>query len=117
MSRALLVLLLSRPYWPVDIVDFAKAGSIHTHVQVNGYVTYTAREPDGDLHIRLCSNPKVKRMDLTQCIVVECVGKLPCVKPRLKTFVRVQGISRRDPEHGWFEVHPVESITALKGRR
>ena len=109
----LILLLFSRLYWPVDLVQFAQFGSVHTHIQVEGYVTYTASEDDGDLHIRLCNAPDVVGMNTSRCIVVECIPKLPCSKPPLRSKVRVQGISRRDPEHKWWEVHPLESIASL----
>ena len=100
----------SRYYWPIDLAKYAQTGSPHTHVEITGYVTYTAAEDDGDLHIRLCDSPSVVGMDKAHCVICECIPLLPCAKPALKSHITVQGITRFDPEHGWRELHPVELI-------
>lgn len=102
-------LITSRPYWPVDLATYAANGTYHTHVQIDGYVNYTACEADGDLHIRLTPAPGQG----APFIIAECTPGQPCVRPALNSHIRVKGISRHDPEHMWNEVHPVESIEVL----
>lgn len=105
----LTLVLLTRFFWPIDTLTYAQKGTVHTHIAVTGYVTYTALEDDGDLHIRLCDSPSVVGMDKTRCIIAECIPALPCTRPAKGNKIVVRGISRRDPEHGWNETHPVES--------
>jgi len=104
MRLVLLFWLLTRYYWPVSVTTMAHGNNKHTHVQVLGAVDYMRLEDDGDLHIRLRS----LTMGDTSFIVAECIPKLPCRRPRIGEIVTVRGISRFDPEHGWYEVHPVE---------
>lgn len=94
----------SRYYWPVSVEQVAT--TTHTHAAVRGIVApgYPRMEADGDVHIRLNS-----LTDPTRFIVAECTPKEPCAKPRAGQTITVSGITRRDPEHGWWEVHPVES--------
>ena len=89
---------------------------LHTHVLVDGWVTYMKTEADGDGHIRMCINRAIGTMDPQQCIVAEII---PEITPQLKegivavgVHIRVRGIARYDAErgHGWWEVHPVESL-------
>jgi len=99
----ILLLLLGRFYWPVTITDLAHGRVKHTHVLVIGRVGYVnAHEADGDLHIRLQS------LHDTTFVVAECIPKLPCRVPKVGEVVTIKGISRFDPEHGWWEIHPVE---------
>lgn len=94
-----------RKYWPVAL-DSAAVGSFakHTHVAITGVVAarYPVREADGDLHIKLIAPSG-------RFIVAECIPKLMCAAPRAGQTITVYGISRQDSEHGWWEVHPVES--------
>lgn len=97
-----------RKYWPVAL-DSAAVGNFakHTHVAITGIVAprYPVMEADGDLHIKLLSTTGSGRF-----IVAECTPKEPCtVKPKAGQRITVRGISRQDSEHGWYEVHPVES--------
>jgi hypothetical protein len=96
---------LSRKYWPIAL-DSAAVGHWHnhTHVAVTGVVAprYPIMEADGDLHIKLVAPSG-------RFIVAECTPKEPCVKPKAGQTITVYGISRQDQEHGWWEVHPVES--------
>jgi hypothetical protein len=92
-----------RTFWPVSIDSMAVGRYRHTHVAVTGRVAYTAKEEDGDVHIKLVSAKGA-------FIIAECIPELPCVLPKAGTIVTVKGISRRDPEHLWYEVHPVEAI-------
>ena len=103
-------LITSRMYWAVDLATYATSGTYHTHIQVDGYVNYTACEADGDIHIRM--TPAIGNS--SPFIIAECMPELPCVRPALNSHIRVKGISRRDSEHGWNEVHPVESIVILQ---
>lgn len=109
--------VVSRPYHVVALADLALGKVRQTHVQVEGFVTYTTVEADGDLHIRLCDSAEVKGMARDRCIVAECIPELPCEKPPLGARVAVEGVSRFDKENGhkWSEVHPVEKLTVLQG--
>lgn len=93
----------------VAIADMAK--NIHTHVEATGVVQYVKVELDGDIHIRLCD-------DKSNCVVAECIPKLPCAKPKVGDVLTIRGISRFDKEanHKWFELHPVLEITYPRGR-
>ena len=97
------LLLITRTYWTVSVLTLASGANKHTHVAVTGRVAYVAREADGDLHMRLAAPD-----DSTLFIVAECIPALPCAKPVKGTLITVYGISRKDSEHGWSEVHPVE---------
>ncbi len=106
-----LFLLSSRHYFPVSISDLSAGRNFHTHVQVTGKVTLVKRQGDGktigdgDLHIRIS--------DGKNFIVAECIPKLPCPEPKLGQTITVEGISRFDGEHKWYEVHPVETIKVI----
>jgi hypothetical protein len=93
---------VSRPYHPTSISSMARGAYAWTHVEVQGTVAYVRAEEDGDTHIRLV-NPS------GAFIICECTPKEPCAKPTVGRSIIVRGISRRDPEHGWYEVHPIES--------
>lgn len=95
---------LMRRYWPVPIDSLAVGRAKHTHVEVRGRVSAVRQEDDGDLHIVLQS------LTSTTFIVGECIPSLPCQRPRVGDTIRLRGISRRDPEHPWHEVHPVEAL-------
>lgn len=92
-----------RKYWEVPL-DSAAVGHFHkhTHVAVTGTVAYVVAEADGDTHIKLVS-------DKGAFIVAECTPKEPCTHPAKGSKITVRGISRQDQEHGWWEVHPIES--------
>lgn len=95
------LLLGQRRYWPVPVDSLAIGHTTHTHVEVTGPVTLVIpHEHDGDTHIKI-----VGRRGF---IVAECIPALPCRVPQVGERVTVRGISRRDPAHGWWEVHPVE---------
>jgi len=114
MSVTLLLLTMiavTRSYFNVSLSEFAKHGSGRTHVSIVGYVSRVRLEADGDMHIELVSSLHAKTRST---IMAECVPYHPCVRPRLHTRVRVAGISRFDPEHHWWEVHPVEELTIVQ---
>lgn len=96
--------IVSRRYWITPLDSVALGRSKHTHIEVTGDVQYVAWQDDGDLHIRLGS-PSLSGLT----IVVECIPKLPCSRPKIGSRITVQGISRADPEHHWWEIHPVEA--------
>lgn len=102
----LLVVLLSlqRFYWPTPLDTLAIGHQKHTHAEVRGTVVYVRREDDGDIHIKM-TNPLTGRF-----IIAECIPQLPCVPPKVGSVITVRGITRLDTEHGWRELHPVESI-------
>lgn len=85
---------------------------LRTHIEVTGFVTYVAKEDDGDVHIRVCDSPKVKTMDRKRCLVMEIVPALPLPAPKVGERVTGRGIYRFDGEHahGWSELHPLLSL-------
>lgn len=95
----------TRPYHVTSITTMASGKYAWTHVEVRGIVAYVKAEPDGDTHIKLVDplNPS------GPFVICECTPKEPCAKPAKGADIIVRGISRRDPEHLWYEVHPVES--------
>jgi len=104
--------VLQRPYWPVPLDSLALGRALHTHVAVRGVVTLVGHEDDQDMHVRLTSLTGSGRF-----IIAECIPALPCLTatrlpwlPAIGDTVTVYGISRRDAEHGWWEVHPVEGV-------
>lgn len=114
MKTLILLLLLASPlhaqrtFWARSVDSLATGGVPHTHVQTTGYVTLVSKEADGDVHIRLTSAKGA-------FIICECIPELPCpILPRVGDSVRVKGIYRHDPEHGWWEIHPVESLSVLR---
>ena len=96
-----------REYFPV--APHSMAENVHTHVRVSGRVTHVSDVRDGDVHFTVCES-NIKKFDRQSCIVAECIPKLPCKQPKIGQIVTVQGISRFDKEHNWYECHPVESL-------
>jgi hypothetical protein len=100
-----------RTYWPVSLDSLSIGRARHTHVEVRGVVApnYPKTESDGDRHIKLLSPSG-------RYVIVECIPLLPtpCVGVKTGQTLVVRGITRLDPEHGWWEVHPAESITLVK---
>lgn len=77
------------------------ATTIPTHLCVSGTVTYTRKERDGDIHVRLC--------DGGWCVVLEIIPAIPLERPRKGSRIEACGITRYDgwPGHGWHELHPL----------
>jgi len=87
-----------------------------THLQVEGWVTYKAKEDDGDWHLRICDDKAINGMNSLHCIVAEIIPALPIPPPKVGDPVRVQGIYRFDaenPGHHWNEIHPVLHLEVL----
>jgi hypothetical protein len=103
-------LITTRTYWAIDPTVFPVSGSVHTHVWVTGYVKYVACEADGDLHVRVTSSPNIT----SPFFIAECIPSLPCSRPPIGSHVMVQGLSRFDPEHHWWEIHPVEKLEVIQ---
>ena len=99
----LILLALQRTYWPTPLDTLAIGHQKHTHAAVTGTVVYVVKEDDGDVHIKL-TNPLTGRW-----IIAECIPLIPCVPPKAGQVITVRGITRLDTEHGWREIHPVES--------
>lgn len=98
----------TRTYWRVPLDSLAIGHYHHTHIAVTGRVLAVRREADGDVHINLGS-------PAGRFVVAECIPALPCATlPKVGATITVKGISRRDPEHGWYEVHPLESWEIAK---
>ncbi len=118
---ALLAAASARPYHPVGLRVLAAADPGHwpaavaTHVELRGFLTYRKIEADGDLHLRLCDRAWLVGMNRERCVVAECIPSLPCDAPPIGSELLVRGISRYDAEagHGWWEVHPVESLEVV----
>lgn len=106
---SLLLLAIVRIYWLVDPAVFATVGNAHTHIEISGFVSYVKLEKDGDLHFRVVPERGVNK----PFVVAECIPAIRCVAPVVGDHVRVRGISRRDGEHKWWELHPVETIEVL----
>jgi hypothetical protein len=116
----------ARTYRHVNIAALAAGKVRATHVEIAGTVTFVKREADGDLHVRVCDSPRVNGMDRQHCVVAEIIPTLrpllfcpdgtACSVPKWELAIykgqslTFRGISRRDPDHGWYEVHPVEEI-------
>lgn len=100
-------------------------------VTVTGTVDSVKAEPDGDLHIRLKTDPQwinaVNVSDQGGDLVVEtiCVGQVTQADavtachgvtshvtiPKVGQKVAITGSWVLDADHGWLEVHPVTTIT------
>lgn len=104
MRLALLLFALARFYWPTTVSTLARGLAKHTHVEIRGIVIRTRLEDDGDRHIWL------RDLVTRDSVLGECIPKIPCVVPKDGTTVTLHGISRRDPEHGWYELHPIEEV-------
>jgi len=102
--------IVSRKYHRATIADIAAGKVHHTHLEVQGWVTYVRREDDGDLHIRICNSPKVKTLNRARCLILECIPRMPCPAPDIGKKIAAHGIQRFDNEvnHLWYELHPVE---------
>lgn len=108
----LLLALADRRYHAVTIEQLRT--SKRTHVEVVGKVTLVKREGDGDWHIRLSAG---RRYVICE-IIPTLTPATPFTLPRVGDCARVRGIRRRDDDHAWVEVHPVESIMIIPcGRR
>ena len=94
-----------RPYHPATVAQLASGTFPYTHAAVTGRVIYTRLEDDGDLHIRLVDTSAGAPPDT---LIGECIPELMCRRPALRSVVTWRGITRRDPEHHWWEVHPIE---------
>jgi hypothetical protein len=95
---------ITRPYWPTSIETMFAGAQKHTHAAVTGRVAYCRTEDDGDRHIRLESE-----LDTSKFIIAEIIPLIPLACPKAGTLITARGITRYDPEHGWREIHPVES--------
>jgi hypothetical protein len=125
---AVLLLLAScvygqRNYHKYEIADLAAVdpsnwhGKFLTHIEISGWITYMAKEGDGDIHLRLCDSADApKLMDHKHCMVAEIAPTLQpkgYFKPKKGMHITVRGIGRYDaenPGHHWWECHPVEQI-------
>lgn len=91
----------------VTIANLA-AGKVHmTRAEVTGEVTLRKKEADGDIHMRIS--------DGQHFVVAECMPEIDglwqqCSTVKVGSTVTVQGITRFDGEHKWWEVHPVEHL-------
>lgn len=77
-----------------------------THVRVCGLVTLVKVEADHDIHVRLS--------DAARFVVAEIIPDMPLPAPRKGQRICVDGISRYDKAHGWYEIHPVSAWTVQR---
>lgn len=105
---------------------------------ITGHVVSILRAPDGDYHIRVKLDPVqdsavAKIVGNKRSIIVEpvCIKKpwlkravMPCSNYQNKVFIpkrrqriKVTGPLVWDSTHGWYEIHPVNSIEALPKQR
>lgn len=96
---------------------------ISPRVTVTGKVLYKASQADGDTHIVLVDSSVpntvttmteilAQGLDFVVCEEIPEVP-LPNGLPPLHSTITVNGIARWDVEHGWPEVHPVLSWSAV----
>jgi hypothetical protein len=89
-------------YLPIAAVGTTR----RTHVCTAGPVTYVRQQADGDWHVTLD--------DGTTRLVLEIIPRLPLPVPRKGQRVWACGITRDDHDHGWRELHPVESLRVFR---
>jgi hypothetical protein len=89
--------LLAITFHPVSVKDLPTTR--WTHVHVCGLVTFVKGEADGDTHVRIT--------DGARFVVGEIIPALRQPAPKRGQRICVDGISREDKAHGWFEVHPI----------
>jgi hypothetical protein len=82
------------------------------HVVAEGFVSEVIADADGDFKFRLVD-------DLASpgpFIVCEIIDPIRLAAPLVGSRVRVYGVSRYDsqPNHNWYEVHPVLNIEVVK---
>jgi hypothetical protein len=89
-------LLLAIAFHPVTVAQLPT--TVHTHVHVCGLVTLVKKEADGDTHLKVSDGPHF--------IVAEFIPAIPLPTPKVGQRICVDGISREDKLHRWYEVHP-----------
>lgn len=99
------LLLTGRLYHPVRPLA-ALAASEWPHVAVCGRVVYVRHQQDGDWHLSVA--------DASGRIVVEIIPLIPLRVPPRGALVVARGIPREDKGHGWWEVHPAESLDVVR---
>jgi hypothetical protein len=97
----------SRTFYHVTIDD-VNAGKVrHNHIFVEGTVSATPyRAGDRDVHVTIVDEHGHR-------LVCEIMPELPMRAPKKGQHVRVYGLNRRDPWHGWYEIHPVTKIEVI----
>ncbi|MEK6302338.1 MAG: zf-HC2 domain-containing protein [Acidobacteriota bacterium] len=82
------------------------------HVVAEGFVSEVIADEDGDLRFRLVD--ELGRPG--PFIVCEIIDPIRVRTPSVGSRVRVYGVSRYDsqPDHNWYEVHPVLNIEVVK---
>ena len=77
--------------------------TVWTHVCVDGTITSKRTERDRDVHVRIT--------DGTTSLLGEAIPQIPLTIPKVKSFVRMCGITLYDKFHKWPELHPITSIS------
>ena len=99
------------PYREVSIGEFPHVDE--PHVATEGYVSEVHHDPeDGDLMFKLVDDLHRPR----NFVMCEILPATQLDAPSVGSKVRVYGVSRYDgqPEHQWFEVHPVLNIEHVR---
>lgn len=106
MTVLLLAVVLegARLFHPVPLAKVAVTK--WTHITVCGTVTLVKEEGDGDAHIRLSEGRAF--------IVAEFVPYHRLPLPRVGQRICIDGISRKDRTHGWWELNPAENWVPAK---
>ncbi len=103
-----------RRYWVVSLDSLALGRVAHTHVRVTGRLTAKRWQTDGDLHLHLTS---AHHFIIGECIPTGC-GNCKALDQagmfKVGQMVTLLGITRYDREHGWWELHPVESVVEVR---
>ena len=104
-------------YRRVDIAKLPASGCeyVPTHATVTGIVASTRKQADGDIHVKLCTEPR----GAGACLVLELIPQIPMARPRARQRIEAAGIMRWDAHHRWWEMHPVtgwKSLGPLSGR-
>ena len=78
-----------------------------THAAVEGFVASTRKQEDGDIHVKLCTEPR----GAGACLVLELIPQIPMARPKARMRIEASGIMRWDSHggHRWWEMHPVTS--------
>lgn len=90
---------------PLDKLPADGCGYVPTHAVVEGIVTSTRKQADGDIHVRLCELPR----GAGACIVLELIPQIPLARPKARMRISAAGVMRWDAHHRWWEMHPVTS--------
>lgn len=88
--------------------------------RVEGVVLETAREDDGDVHVWIAPDTGFERLlnaedhyQARPALLTEIIPGSSIPVPRIGEHVAVTGPWVLDKDHGWREIHPVDSLARL----